>query len=87
MRKLFPFYPLLLGVIWVLVTYQSNKQILPDWTVIISPALVVTGIVTAMFLLTQLFIRDWQKSALVTSVVFNLVSCTAMLGILLKLTA
>ena len=69
-KLLFPFYPLLLGVIWVIVAYSANSEVLPSMSLVVVPALVITGIVAAVWGVTQLIVRDWKKSALVVTVVF-----------------
>jgi len=72
MKKFFPIYPILLGVIWVLITYSSNRELLPSIGVVVVPMLVVTGILTVIWGITQLIVRDWRKSALAVAVVFLL---------------
>jgi len=71
-KKFFPVYPILLGVIWVLVTYSNNASILPSVSVITIPLLVVVGIIAALWGVVQLLVRDWRKSALVVAVMFCL---------------
>lgn len=71
MRRLAtPFYPILLGVIWVLITYSANRLILPSPRETIIPILVVSGIIAAVWAVTQLIVRDWRKSALIVAVIF-----------------
>ncbi len=72
MKKYFPMYPILLGAIWVLVTYSNNASILPSAGVVTIPLLVVTGIIAAVWGVTQLILKDWKKSALVVAVIFSL---------------
>lgn len=72
MKKLFPFYPLLLGAIWVIATYSANRVSLPSFSVVIIPTLVITGIITAIFGITQLMVKDWKKSALIVTIIFCL---------------
>ena len=70
MKKFFPVYPILLGLIWVIATYVGNKSILPSASVMVTPLLVVTGCIAAVGLITQLFVKDWGKSAMVASSFF-----------------
>jgi len=72
MKKFFPVYPILLGIIWILVTYSGNMSKLPSFGVATVPLLVVTGIIAAIWGITQLLVRDWRKSALIVAVIFCL---------------
>jgi len=69
-KLLFPLYPILLGIIWVLLTYSANKEILLSMSVVVKPALIVTGITAIVWCITQLIVRDWKKAALITAVIF-----------------
>jgi len=68
-KLLFPFYPILLGIIWVLLTYSANKEILLSMSVVVKPILIVTGITAVVWGITQLIVRDWKKAALITAVI------------------
>jgi len=72
MKKVFPFYPLLLGVVWVLATYSNNVERLPSIASITAPLLVVVSVTAAVLGSTQLLVKDWKKSALVTAVILTL---------------
>lgn len=72
MRKFFPIYPVLLGIIWVLVTYSNNAAKLPSPSVMVVPLLVVVGIIATIWVVSWLILRDWRKSALVVAIIFCL---------------
>jgi len=61
-KKLFPIYPLLLGIIWVLFTYSSNASKLPSVGVIVTPLFAVTGILLIVYGVSWLIVRDWRKA-------------------------
>lgn len=71
-RFAIPFYPLLLGIIWVLLTYSANKELLTSPKTMLIPMLVVTGIIAAIWGITQLIVKDWKKSALIVAIIFLL---------------
>ena len=70
MKKLFPIYPLLLGIIWVLFTYSSNASKLPSAGVVVMPLLAVTGVLLIVYGASWLIVRDWRKAALIVGVFF-----------------
>ena len=71
-KLLLPFYPILLGIIWVLTVYLANKESLPSASIMIIPMLVVTAIIAAVWFIANLIVKDWKKSALIVTVIFLL---------------
>ena len=72
LERVFPVYPFLLGIIWVLLTYASNKEILPSAGIVVMPILVVLGAIAAAFVVSYLVSRDVNLAALVSSLLFLL---------------
>ncbi len=70
MRKLFPIYPVLLGLTWVLGVYSANQALLLDLKVTLVPMGVTVGVLLGILGITWLTVRDWRKAALVTTLIF-----------------
>lgn len=70
MSRVFPFYPILLGVFWVLSRYSTNQDILPGIEVTYFPLLVVTMSIVALMVVLRLVLGDWVKSSLITGSLF-----------------
>lgn len=70
MSRVFPFYPILLGVFWVLSRYSTNQDILPGIEVTYFPLLVVTVSIVALMVVLRLVLGDWVKSSLITGSLF-----------------
>lgn len=70
MKKLFPIYPVLLGLFWVLGIYSTNQTLLPGLGITLLPIAITTGVILAVLVITWLIVRDWRKSALITTMLF-----------------